>query len=181
MTIDVIVALSNEETSQKIKSILVGNGFNVMATCNYGNELIRTIKQLSPSIVISGYKFKDMNLLDIYDSTGEDCSFLAIVNEPYKSIVQEETDIICISSPINTMLLINTLDIIYQSERKINNLKKKVNNLEVKINERIIIEKAKGILMEQKSFSEQEAYRFIQKNSMDSGLRMVEYAKQIIS
>lgn len=181
MTIDVIVALSNEETSQKIKSILVGNGFNVMATCKYGNELIRTIKQLSPSIVISGYKFKDMNLLDIYDSTGEDCSFLAIVNEPYKSIVQDETDIICISSPINTMLLINTLDIIYQSERKINNLKKKVNNLEVKINERIIIEKAKGILMEQKSFSEQEAYRFIQKNSMDSGLRMVEYAKQIIS
>lgn len=181
MTIDVIIALNNEETSQKIKNILVGNGFNVIAVCKYGNELIRSIKQLSPSIVISGYKFNDMNLLDIYESTGDDCSFLAIINEPYKSIVQEETDIICISSPINTMLFLNTLDIIYQSERKINKLKNKVNNLEVKINDRIIIEKAKGILMEQKGISEQEAYRFIQKNSMDAGLKMVEYAKEIIS
>ena len=180
MTIDVIVALNNEETSQKIKSILVGNGFNVIAVCKYGNELIRSIKQLSPSIVICGYKFKDMNLLNIFESTGDDCSFLAIVNEPYKSIIQEETDIICISSPINTILL-NTLDIIYQSERKINRLKKKVNNLELKINERIIIEKAKGLLMDEKGLSEEEAYRYIQKNSMDSGLRMVEYAKQFIS
>lgn len=181
MTIDVIVALNNEETSQKIKSILVGNGFNVIAVCKYGNELIRSIKQLSPSIVICGYKFKDMNLLNIFESTGDDCSFLAIVNEPYKSIIQEETDIICISSPINTMVLLNTLDIIYQSERKINRLKKKVNNLELKINERIIIEKAKGLLMYKKGLSEDEAYRYIQKNSMDSGLRMVEYAKKFIS
>lgn len=180
MTIDVIIALNNEDISQKIKAILVGNGFNVIAVCKYGNELIRSIKQYSPSIVISGYKFNDMNLLDIYENTGDECSFLAIVNEPYKSFVQDETDIICISSPINTMLLLNTLDIIYQSGRKINKLKAKVNNLEVKINERKLIEKAKGILMEQKGISEQEAYRYIQKNSMDAGLKMVDYAKQII-
>lgn len=181
MAIDVIIALSNEDISQKIKTILVGNGINVITVCKYGNELIRSIKQFSPSIVISGYKFKDMNLLDIYENTGDECSFLAIVNEPYKSFVQEETDIFCISSPINTTLLLNTLDIIYQSEKKVNKLKEKVNNLEVKINERKIIEKAKGIIMEQKCINEQEAYRYIQKNSMDSGLKMIDYAKQILS
>ena len=34
--------------------------------------------------------------------------------------------------------------------------------------------------MEQKGISEQEAYRYIQKNSMDAGLKMVDYAKKII-
>ena len=35
--------------------------------------------------------------------------------------------------------------------------------------------------MYKKGLSEDEAYRYIQKNSMDSGLRMVEYAKKFIS
>ena len=181
MTIDVILALNNEEVSQKIKTILIGNGINVITVCKSGNELIRSIKQFSPSIVISGYKFNDMNLLDIYESTGEECSFLAIVNEPYKSFVQEETDIICISSPINTSVLLNTLDIIHQSERKIKKLKAKVNNLEVKIHERVIIEKAKGIIMKKYELNEEEAYRYIQKNSMDFGMKMIDYANKIIS
>lgn len=180
MTIDVVLALNNEEVSQKIKTILVSNGINVITVCNSGSEVIRSIKQFSPSIVISGYKFNDMNLIDIYERTGDDCSFLAIVNEPYKSFIQEETDIICISSPINTSLLLNTLDIIYQSGRKINKLKEKVSNLEIKITERKIIEKAKGIIMKEMNLDEQEAYRYMQKNSMDFGLKMIDYAKKII-
>ena len=39
MAIDVIVALSNEEAALKLKSILINNGYNVMAICTYGNEL----------------------------------------------------------------------------------------------------------------------------------------------
>lgn len=181
MAIDVIIALNNDVISQKIKTILIGNGFNVIGMCTYGNELIRTIRQFSPSIVISGYKFKDMNLIDIYENIEDECSFLAIVNEPYKSFVQESTDIFCISSPVNTSLLINTLDIIYQSERRVRKLKDKVNDLEVKINERKIIEKAKGVLMLKMNVSEQEAYRYIQKNSMNDGLRMIDLAKNILN
>lgn len=180
MTIDVIVALSKEETGEKIKAILISNGYNVLAICTYGNELIRAIKQFSPSIVISGYKFKDMNLISIYETIGDECSFLAIVNEPYKSIVQEETDIFCISSPINNTLLVNSLDMIYQSERRIRKLKDKVHNLEEKINERKIIEKAKGIVMRELHMDEEEAFRHIQKKSMDLGMKMVAYSKDIL-
>ncbi|MGG7059767.1 ANTAR domain-containing response regulator [Clostridium nigeriense] len=181
MAIDVIIALNNDVISQKIKTILTGNGYNVIGMCTYGNELIRTIRQFSPSIVISGYKFKDINLIDIYENIGDECSFLAIVNEPYRSFVQEATDIFCISSPVNTSLLINTLDIIYQSEKRVKKLKEKVNDLEVKINERKVIEKVKGILMLEMSISEQEAYRYIQKNSMNAGLKMIDYAKNILN
>lgn len=180
MAIDVIVAVSNEEIGQKIKTILMGSGYNVLALCTYGNELIRAIRQLSPSIVISGYKFKDMTLIEIYNNVGEECSFLAVVNEPYKSFVQEETDIFCISSPINNSILLTSLDMIYQSERRIKKLKEKVNLLEIKINERKVIEKAKGVLMQQKGMTENEAFRYIQKNSMDLGLKMVDFSNKIL-
>lgn len=181
MAIDVIIALNNEEIAQKIKVIVISNGFNVVMMCNYGSELIRSIKQFSPSIVISGYKFKDMNLIDIYETIGDECSFLAIVKEPYKSLIQEQTDIFCISSPINTSVLINSLDIIYQSERKVKKLKNKVSNLETKINERIIIEKAKGIIMKRFMLSEEDSYKYIQKNCMDNGIKIIDFSKRIIN
>lgn len=181
MAIDVIIALKNEDIAQKIKIITTSNGFNVVTMCTYGNELIRSIKQFSPSIVISEYKFKDMNLIDIYESVGDECSFLVIVKEPYKSIIQEQTDIFCISSPINTSVLINSLDIIYQSERRVKKLKNKVSTLEIKINERIFIEKAKGIIMKRFLLSEEDSYKYIQKYCMDNGIKIIEFSKRIIN
>ena len=180
MAIDVIVALSNEEAALKLKSILINNGYNVMAICTYGNELLRAVSQFCPSIVISGYKFKDMTLLNIYENIGDEYSFLAIVNEPYKSFVQDETDIFCISSPINNNLLINSLDMICQSQRRVKKLRDKVAYLESKLSERKIIEKAKGIIMNKTNFSENDAFRYIQKNSMNTGMKMVDYSKKII-
>ena len=181
MTMDVIIALNNENIAQKIKIIITSNGFNVVTMCTYGNELIRAIKQFSPAIVISGYKFKDMNLINIYESIGDECSFLSIVNEPYKSFVQEETDIFCISSPVNTSLLINSLEIIYQSERRVKKLKEKVSSLETKINDRIVVEKAKGIIMNKFMLTEEDAYKYIQKNCMDHGIKIIDFSKKIIN
>ena len=45
---------------------------------------------------------------------------------------------------------------------------------------RKIIEKAKGIIMSKTNFSENDAFRYIQKNSMDKGMKMVDYSKKII-
>ncbi|MBD7914834.1 ANTAR domain-containing protein [Clostridium sp. Sa3CUN1] len=181
MAIDVIIALNNEDIAQKIKIIVVSNGFNVVTMCTYGSELIRAIKQFSPSIVISGYKFKDMNLINIYESVRDGCGFLAIVNEPYKSFIQEATDIYCISSPVNASLLINSLEIIYQSEKRVKKLKEKVLSLESKINDRILIEKAKGIIMNKFLLSEEEAYKYIQKSCMNHGIKIIDFSKKLIN
>ena len=43
------------------------------------------------------------------------------------------------------------------------------------------IEKAKKLLMARNHFSEEEAHRYIQKTSMDSGTNMVEMAEMILS
>jgi AmiR/NasT family two-component response regulator len=52
--------------------------------------------------------------------------------------------------------------------------------LEMRLEERKIIERAKGILMDSRGFSEREAYRFLQKTSQDKNTPMVELAKKIL-
>ena len=43
------------------------------------------------------------------------------------------------------------------------------------------IDDAKHLLMEKNNMSEEDAYRYIQKNSMDSGNSLVESASMVIS
>jgi len=49
-----------------------------------------------------------------------------------------------------------------------------------KLEERKLIERAKGILMESRGMSEEEAYRTLRSMAMDRGKRMSEIAKQVI-
>ena len=58
-----------------------------------------------------------------------------------------------------------------------NELKKTRNTLE----ERKTMDKAKGIIMDQRSCNEEEAYKTLRKLSMENNKRMVEVAEQIIS
>ena len=47
--------------------------------------------------------------------------------------------------------------------------------------ERAIINQAKALLMERNNMTEEEAHRYIQKCSMDSGTNMLETAQMVIS
>ena len=58
-----------------------------------------------------------------------------------------------------------------------NELKKTQNTLE----ERKTMDKAKGIIMDQRNCNEEEAYKILRKLSMENNKRMVEIAEQIIS
>lgn len=52
--------------------------------------------------------------------------------------------------------------------------------LQLKLEERKTLERAKGILMETRGMTEQEAYRFLQKTSQDKNTPMIELAKKIL-
>lgn len=177
----IIIALSNIETATKLKNSLIQEGYNIIALCTSGNELIRLVMQHSPDLVLVGYKFKDMSLLDVYETLVDATSFLAIVNEPYRSFIEEDTDIYCIGTKISNVLLTNAIDLIFQSKRRILKLKQKVEKLENTLEDRKFIEKAKGKLMKDSGISENEAFRYMQKISMDSGRRMKDIANLILN
>ena len=177
----IIIAINNSEVTEKINTLLLNEGYQVISTTKSGNELIRMVRNYDVQLVLIGYKLTDMTVMEVYNKIGELTKFLAIVNEPYKSFVKEESDIFCISSPINNIVLLNTIDIIIQSERRINKFKEKVIKLEHKIEDRKIIDKAKGKLMKEKALSEEEAFRCIQKRAMDERKVLRDIAEEILS
>jgi Response regulator with putative antiterminator output domain len=59
-------------------------------------------------------------------------------------------------------------------------MEKELSALKEGLENRKLVERAKGILMKRKSISEGEAYRRIQKMSMDSRVAMKDIAEKII-
>ena len=70
---------------------------------------------------------------------------------------------------------------IFQSKRRIKKLKDQVEKLENTLEERKLIEKAKGLLMQNSGLTEHEAFRYMQKISMDSGKKMRDIASLLLS
>ena len=60
-------------------------------------------------------------------------------------------------------------------------LKRELDEIEEKLADRKVIEKAKGILMQSRNLSEDEAYRALRKQAMESNLRLAEVSRQLIS
>jgi response regulator NasT len=60
-------------------------------------------------------------------------------------------------------------------------LKRELDDIEGKLADRKVIEKAKGILMQSRNLSEDEAYRALRKQAMESNLRLAEVSRQLIS
>ena len=86
----------------------------------------------------------------------------------------------CIAMPIKVRDLLNTIDLMAEQisrRKKRLRQKPKVRSEEEK---KILLE-AKSLLMERNHMSEEEAHRYIQKCSMDSGTNLVETAQMVLS
>lgn len=175
----IIIAFPKIEDAVNIKNVLIKNGYEVNATCTTGAQVVTIANELDDGIVICGYRFSDMHYSQLNGYLPKGFEMLLIASA---TKLEECTDnnIVCLNMPIKLADLISTLQMMYcnLSRRKKREKDKAKPRTE---EEKAIINKAKLVLMERNNMTEEEAHRYIQKNSMDSGTNMVEMAEMILS
>lgn len=174
--LSIIVVFPKIENGKSIKNVLVRCGFEVQALCTSGAQAIGLANELDEGIVICGYRFQDMHYSELYNYLPRSFQMLLIA-QPAKLEECLNNEIICLGMPLKPKDLLNTLEMMtYQYTRK----KKKVGK-QRSVVEKETINKAKIVLMERNNMTEEEAHRYIQKTSMDSGTNMVETAEMILT
>ena len=85
-----------------------------------------------------------------------------------------------LTMPIKAYDLMNTLQMMLQNmERRRRKRKKTIKSRTPE--QEALIRKAKELLMARNNMTEEEAHRYLQKNSMDSGTNIVETAEMVLS
>ena len=181
--LSIIIAFPKLEDAKNIKTILVRNGLEVSATCTSGAQVISIANELDSGIVVSGYRFSDMHYLQLHNYLPTGFEML-LVSSATKLEEVTNNSIVCLSMPIKLNELLGTLQMMsvqYQRRRK-RLLEKQKDRSKLRSGEEIAtINRAKSLLMERNNMSEEEAHRYIQKTSMDTGTNMVETAQMLLT
>ncbi|MCI5954250.1 MAG: ANTAR domain-containing protein [Lachnospiraceae bacterium] len=176
---NIIVALPKLEDAKNIKNILVRNGFSVTGVCTTGAQAISQSDGLNDGIIVCSYKLMDMVYTELYDCLPAGFEMLLMASDHLLSQC-ERNGIVCLSMPLKVGDLISTVGMITEGlerRRRKAKLKPKVRNAE----EEAAIKEAKEVLMGRNHMTEEEAHRYLQKCSMDSGTNLVETAWMVLS
>lgn len=175
--LSIIIAFPKNEDGMNIKNALVRNGFDVNAICTTGAQVISIANDLDGGIVLCGYRLLDMHYSELNNYLPKGFEMLLMASAVR---LEECTDnnIVCLSMPIKMNDMINTLQMMsYNYRRRKKREKPKARSDE----DSSIIAKAKQLLMERNNMTEEEAHRYLQKHSMDSGNKLVEMAEMILA
>ena len=176
--INIIVVFPKKEVASKIKNILVKNGYEVAAACVTGAQAIQVVERLEAGIVVSGIRFVDMLYHELKECLPEHFEMLVVANNSQWQQYGED-DVIYLPLPMRSFDLVDTVeDMCRDLSDRLKRLKSKPKQRST--DEQGVINRAKELLMERNGFSEEEAHRFLQKHSMDSGNNMVDTAYMVL-
>ena len=170
----IIISMPKYEDANRIGDIIRRSGMGVEPLiCNSGGETLRMVEDREINIVICSKRLPDMGYEEISDYLPGSVNMILLTQDA--SIVPYSSNIVRILLPFRAGDLINTINML-NPVREVKSKPKPKRSLE----EQKLIEKAKEILMVRNEMSEEEAFRYVQKTSMDSGRTMVETAQMII-
>lgn len=176
----VIVALPKADDARSIRNLLVRSGIPVAGVCTTGAQALALADGLNYGIIVCGYKLADMMYAQLHEDLPFGFEMLLLASQRILGDGAVEEGIVCVTMPLKVNDLLNTVDMMIQAterRKRRQRLKPKERNPE----EVALIRRAKELLMDRNHLSEEEAHRYIQKCSMDSGTNMVETAQMVLS
>ena len=171
----VIVAFESGKSCERIRDILESSGTAECILCHSAAEVKRTVSHQRVATVICGFKLPDQTAQDLFEDLPTSCAMLMVAVQSLLDLCQNE-DIFRLASPVSRGDLIASVRMLIQIGHRLEKFVRPQRTEE----ERGIIQAAKGLLMDRHGMTEEQAHRFLQKKSMDSGAKMVQTAKLVL-
>ncbi len=172
----ILVAMAKHEDSGRIADIIRKSGIGEeIFLCDTGSEVLRRIEDMEVSLVVCTRRLKDMGYEELFDYLPSGISMLLLTKNTETELFS--SNIIVLHIPFKTGDLISSIGMlvpsVYRRKRKRPVLRSEGDN--------DTIDRAKRLLMDRNNMTEPEAYRYLQKNSMDMGRSLVETADMILA
>ena len=177
--ISMIVVFPKLEDAKSIRNLLVRHGYDVAAVWTQEAQVLNYADMINGGIIISGYKYPDMYYFDLKNALPPDYDMLLLAS-PRVCGECGDQDIIRVSMPLKVQDLMSTLEMMCASQER-KRKKRKGRPRQRSEEEQKVLMEAKEVLMERNHMTEDEAHRYIQKCSMDSGNSLMETAQMVLS
>jgi AmiR/NasT family two-component response regulator len=161
-------------------------GHQVIGEATTGTNMVRTVLELEPDVVIFDIHLPHLNGLDalrqIYQT--RIVAAVAITADRDKALVKralEEHVLAYLVKPIEAHQLEPALQIAWARFEEMRGLSVENANLRQTLQNRKIVERAKGVLMKRHRWSEADAFRRLQRSAMNRRVPMIDLAQAILN
>ncbi|HIR13258.1 MAG TPA: ANTAR domain-containing protein [Candidatus Choladousia intestinavium] len=176
---NIVVLFPKLEDAKSIRNLLTRRGYPVSSVCTSGAQALAAADHLGSGIIVCGYKFPDMIYEELYENVAPAFEMLLVASARALSGGVRE-GVVGVTMPLKAQELLESLEMIVSSQERRRRRKKTIPPKRSE-RERKLIEDAKALLMERNHMTEEEAHRYLQKTSMDSGTNMAETAEMLFS
>jgi AmiR/NasT family two-component response regulator len=180
----VIVAEDEAIIRLDIVETLKESGFNVIGQAGDGAEAVRLALELKPQLVLMDIKMPGTDGLQAAEILAQHkvpVVLLTAFSSPELVERASEAGVYSyVVKPFNPSNLIPALRIALSLHERMAAAESQVDEISEKLETRKLVDRAKGLLTEKMKLNEPEAFRWIQKASMDRRLSMKQVATTVI-
>jgi len=180
-----VVADNDRIWRKNIKTLLTKLGYLVIGEADDGLSALKLVRSRQPDLLIIAAEVAGMDGLEVARIVHEDklAPVIVIANSQNPQLLEKAKGsrvAALLVKPVDEMSIIAAIGISLVNYKEIIALEKQIKDLKNTLKTRKLVEQAKGILMETMSITEAEAFRRIQKQSMNKRVSMRQVAEAII-
>ena len=180
----VVVAEDEAIIRLDIVETLKESGFDVVGQAGDGAEAVRLALELKPNLVLMDIKMPGTDGLQAAEVLAEHNLPVVLLTAFSSPDLVERASSAGVFSyvvkPFNPSNLIPALRIALSLHERMTTAANEVDEITEKLETRKLVDRAKGLLTEKMKLNEPEAFRWIQKASMDRRLSMKQVAQTVI-
>ncbi len=186
MTIRVVIAEDEAIIRLDLKESLEEEGYEVVGEAGRGDQAIELVRELRPDLVMLDIKMPVMDGLTAARTIATEriCAVLMLTAFSQREIIEEARDagaLAYLVKPFQKNDLIPAIEVAIGRFRELQALDGEVDALGEQLESRKLVDRAKGILMDECGYKEQDAFTFIQRTAMSDRCRMRDVADRVIA
>jgi two-component system, response regulator PdtaR len=185
VTLRVVIAEDEAIIRMDLRETLEEEGYEVVGETGRGDEAVELVRTLMPDLAILDVKMPGMDGLAAAEVLNREklCGVLVLTAFSQREIIEQARDagaLAFLVKPFQKSDLIPAIEVAIGRFRELRNLTGEIDALGEQLEARKLVDRAKGILIDECQMRESDAFSFIQRTAMSERCRMRDVADRII-
>ena len=188
MTKPIRVVIAEDEAIIRLdlKESLEAEGYAVIGETGRGDEAIDLVRMLEPDLIILDIKMPGMNGVDAAKVISDEGLAAVILLSAFsqQDLIKEASNagvLAYLVKPFQRSDLVPSIELALGRFEEISGLKQEAVMLRESLETRKLVDRAKGLLIDNYGLKESDAYRYLQKKAMEDRTTMKAVAEDILA